>query len=80
MRSVIFFIFIREKKNSSGSVSVQIISKALGRYKVVKTIGCSAERYKIEGFKKLAEQEIERLRKQTSLFQSDTDNLVEEAL
>jgi len=72
-------MFIREKKNSSGSVSVQIISKARGRYKVVKTIGCGAERHKIESLKKLAEQEVERLRKQTSLFQSDTDNLIEEA-
>lgn len=34
-------MFIRELKNRSGSVSIQIISKARGRYKVVKTIGCA---------------------------------------
>ncbi|NLB25088.1 MAG: IS1634 family transposase [Bacteroidales bacterium] len=70
-------MFIREKKNSSGSVSIQIISKARGRYKVVKTVGCGAERHKIEELKKMAEQEINRLKNQPSLFQSDTDNLVE---
>src|ERR1035437_541309 len=35
-------MFIREKKNKSGSSSVQIISKSAGRYKVVKTIGSSS--------------------------------------
>ncbi|NLN95888.1 MAG: hypothetical protein GX128_06945 [Bacteroidales bacterium] len=45
---------IREKKNRSGSVSIQIISKARGQYKVVKTIGSGAERHKIEELKKIA--------------------------
>lgn len=71
-------MFIREKPNSSGSVSIQIISKSGGRYKVVKTIGCGAERHKIEELKKIAKQEIERLKSQPSLFQFDVDNLVEE--
>lgn len=71
-------MFIREKQNSSGSVSIQIISKDRGRYKVVKTIGCGAERHKIEELKKIARQEIERLKNQPSLFQSEADNLVEE--
>jgi len=34
-------MFIREKKNSSGSISIQIISKKNGKYKVVETIGCA---------------------------------------
>jgi len=33
-------MFVRKKKNQSGSVSVQIISKSNG-YKVVKTVGCA---------------------------------------
>lgn len=41
-------MFIRQKKNQSGSVSVQIISKNNGRYKVVETIGCSKNDYDIE--------------------------------
>lgn len=73
----IFHMFIIEKKSSSGSASIQIISKAKGRYKVVKTIGCGVERHKIEDLKRLGRQEIEYLKKQPSLFQSDIDNLVE---
>jgi hypothetical protein len=35
-------MFIREKKNKSGSSSIQIISKSAGKYKVVKTIVSSS--------------------------------------
>lgn len=38
----IWAMFIREKKNKSGVVSVQIIDKGSGRYKVIKTIGSSS--------------------------------------
>ncbi len=41
-------MFIRKKKNQSGSVSIQIISKTNGKYKVVETIGCSSNDYEIE--------------------------------
>ena len=41
-------MFIRKKKNQSGSVSIQIISKTSGKYKVVETIGCSSNDYEIE--------------------------------
>ena len=34
-------MFIRQKKNKSGVVSVQIIDKSSGRYKLFKTIGSS---------------------------------------
>ncbi len=34
-------MFIRKKKNPSGKISVQVIDKSLGKYKVIKTIGCS---------------------------------------
>lgn len=36
-------MFIRKKKNKSGRVSVQVISKAGGKYKVVKTVGSSKD-------------------------------------
>jgi hypothetical protein len=32
-------MYIRKKKNKSGSICVRIISKATGKYKVVQTIG-----------------------------------------
>lgn len=34
-------MFVRKKKNKSGKVSVQIISKSAGKYKVIKSVGCS---------------------------------------
>lgn len=36
-------MFIRQKKNPSGKVSVQIIDKSSGKYKVVKTVGSSSD-------------------------------------
>ena len=41
-------MFVRRKKNASGSVSVQIISKWRGEYKVVYTVGSARERKDIE--------------------------------
>jgi transposase len=70
-------MFVRSKKNRSGSVSIQIISKARGRYKVVKTLGSATTRQKIERLTRLAEQEIERLSEPLSLFFSQDDILVD---
>jgi hypothetical protein len=36
-------MFVRKKKNPSGVVSVQIIDKSTGQYRVLKTIGSSSE-------------------------------------
>jgi len=36
-------MFIRQKKNKSGKISVQVIDKSNGKYKVAKTIGSSSE-------------------------------------
>jgi hypothetical protein len=36
-------MFIREKKNKSGTISIQIISKKNGKYKVIETIGCAKD-------------------------------------
>lgn len=36
-------MFIRKKKNPSGVISVQIIDKSKGKYKVVHTIGSSKD-------------------------------------
>lgn len=34
-------MFVRKKKNKSGSTSIQIIDKSAGKFKVVKVVGCS---------------------------------------
>ena len=70
-------MFIRKKKNKSGSRSVQIISKTDGKYKVVKTIGSSFDEKDIELLVLQAKQEIERIKSQPGLFISESDLLVE---
>ena len=40
-------MFVRSKKNKSGKVSVQVIDKSTGKYKVVKTIGSSQNEIEI---------------------------------
>ncbi len=73
-------MFVRTKKNTSGSVSVQIISKARGRYKVVKSMGSATTRQEIDRLIQMAEQEVDRLSKPQSLFSSNDDNLVEKVI
>lgn len=60
-------MYIREKKNKSGKVSVQIIDKSDGKYKVVKTVGCSTERQKITQLIQEANLEIERIKGQLKI-------------
>jgi hypothetical protein len=41
-------MFARKKPNPSGVVSIKIIDKSSGNYKVIKTIGSSADADEIE--------------------------------
>ena len=41
-------MFVRKKKNPSGVVSIQIIDKSQGKYKVIRTVGSSSEVDEIE--------------------------------
>ncbi|MBN2891379.1 MAG: IS1634 family transposase [Bacteroidales bacterium] len=70
-------MFLRKKKNKSGSISVQIISKPRGNYKVIKTIGCGRSEQEIKKLEYLGKQEIERLSLQPKLFVSETDTIVD---
>ena len=71
-------MFLRKKRNASGSISVQIISKSSGKYKVVKTIGSSKNEQEIQKLTYLGKQEIERLTNQSKLFISENDLIVEQ--
>lgn len=55
-------MFVRKKTNPSGVISVQIIDKRKGRYRVVKTMGSSTETEKVESLyeqgKKWVEQQM----------------------
>lgn len=53
-------MFIRKKKNKSGAVSVQIIDKSSGVYKVLKTIGSSSIESEIDVLYVQAKQWIEK--------------------
>ena len=64
-------MFIREKKNKSGSVSTQLVSKGKEVYKVVKTIGSATERPEIETLKYKAQEAMDELKSQPSLLPSD---------
>ena len=70
-------MILREKKNSSGRVSIQSISKSSGKYKVVKTIGNSSNEQKTLRLTYLGKQEIERISCQPKLFVSENDTIVD---
>lgn len=71
-------MFLRKKKNKSGSISIQVISKSSGKYKVVKTIGCAKTEQEVQKLWYLGKQEIKRLGMQPQLFISQLDIVVEE--
>lgn len=70
-------MYVRKVNNRSGSVSVQVIQKIKGRYKVVKTVGCATTQHKIDNLVNLAKQEIDELSRQCHLFESETDIAVD---
>ena len=66
-------MFVREKRNKSGTVSVQIIDKSSGSYRVAKTVGSSSNLGEIAYLRKKAYMIIPTLIGQTSLdFWSDS--------
>ena len=71
-------MFLRKKKNASGTFSVQIISKSRGKYKVERTIGSSDNEQELQRLVFLGKQEIERLSAQPNLFVSENDTLIEQ--
>lgn len=57
-------MFVRQKQNKRGVVSIQVIDKSSGRYKVVKTIGSSSDTHVID---KLAGEGESWIKKQKGL-------------
>lgn len=57
----IYWMFVRQKINNSGSVSVQIVQKTGRINRIVRTIGCSTDREEIERLQQQAEYEKERI-------------------
>ncbi len=76
--SLFLRMFLRKLKNRSGSISIQIISKDNGKYKVIKTIGSSSNEQELQKLIFLGKQEMERLSAQGKLFISENDIVVEQ--
>lgn len=70
-------MFIRRKSNKSGSVSIQILQKENGSNKLIKTIGSATEASDIAVLVSKAQQEIQILSKQRSIFVSVQDASIE---
>lgn len=70
-------MFVRKKRNKSGSVSIQIILKSRGKYKVFKTIGCAKTKREEELMVLLANTELEKLSGNQPLFIEHDDMVVD---
>jgi transposase len=72
-------MYVRKKQNKSGSISVQIINKENGKYKVIKTIGSSKDIDEVEKMHKEAINLIPKLQNQLTFnFLSNNDeNILE---
>lgn len=53
-------MFIRRKKNKSGVISIQVIDKSGGKYKLAKTMGSSADAFVIKNLEAEAQLWIRR--------------------
>jgi len=70
-------MFVRKKRNRSGSTSVQVISKSGGRYRVAKTIGVAHDEQEIARLVELGKVFIKRHGGQRTLFpEEEHDNAV----
>lgn len=66
-------MYIREKKNRSGSVSIQIIEKRKSKYKVVETIGCARDEIEKELLLNKARKRLKKLQPTLFDFLEDKD-------
>ena len=66
-------MFIRKKKNRSGSFSVQIIEKINRKNKVLKTVGVGKTIHEVELLVRIARFEMDQLRSQPELFIGSED-------
>ncbi len=70
-------MFIRRKKNKSGSFSVQILIKENGRNRLIKSIGSSSDEKELAILNEKARQELHKIKGQRSLFIFESDIQIE---
>jgi transposase len=71
-------MFVRQKQNKSGVISVQVINKSSGKYKVLKTIGSSSDKSIIQQLVKDGEQWIRNYKGIVEFDFDNTDQLFEQ--
>lgn len=74
---VILRMFVRKKKNPSGKISVQVIDKSSGKYRVIHTVGSSADQEHITSFVKTAKSWIKSRQSTLELDFSDKTEQVQ---
>ena len=75
--SYLCVMFVRKKKNKSGVVSIQVIDKKHGKYKVVKTIGSSSDILNIELLFQQGKQWISSYSGEQDIFEQATREIEE---
>ena len=73
-------MFVRKKKNRSGSTSIVVVNKAYGKVNYIKTIGISSDEQEIEQLFRKGQEYIHNLGGQKDLFVDYTEQLNEEQL
>jgi transposase len=75
-----FLMFVRKKTNKSGKVSVQIISKRTGKYKVIHTVGCTSDLAEIDKLIKTGKKWIADKLKQLEIDFLGEEQIIENSL
>ena len=70
-------MFIRKKKNNSGSISIQILVKVGRRNKLLKTVGCAKTKREEELLLLLAKTEMTQIQGSQPLFEEHDDLVVD---
>jgi len=71
-------VFIRKKKNNSGSISVQLIDKSSGKYVVAKSVGLGRTPREIEDLVNEAQEQLSLIKNQNEIdfnYEEDTEFL-----
>lgn len=66
-------MFVRKKRNKSGVISIQIVDKSTGKYKLLKTIGSSKNTYEIDRLYKEGLDYVKHFRGQQTINFSGQD-------
>lgn len=67
-------VFIRKKKNKSGSISVQIIDKSAGKFRIVKVVGCANNEHQQQDLLRQAYELLPDLNQQSRIDFSFTED------